>query len=177
MTLWEGVEPYSLDLSLMFDGWTSQRSQETVLRKLTAVARGDSESPPGTLFVTGLPLPADEWVIEGIDFGDPILALDGNRLRQALTLSLREYVPPEYIRRYPPRKTKSQKSVTIRAKKGDTPAKIAKRRKCDWKDLRTLNSFIRSANQTIKEGTQVRVPKPKSARKRGKAPVHRSKSH
>src|SRR4051812_24965735 len=45
MTIWEGVEPYQLSLSLMLDGWTRRRSQEDGIRALTRVARGDRTSP------------------------------------------------------------------------------------------------------------------------------------
>src|SRR5262245_48125994 len=127
MTVWEGVEPYQLALSLMFDGWTQQASQETDIRKLQRVGRGDSESPPGVLIVEGIPLPARRWVIESIDYGDPILALDGSRYRQPLTLTLRQYVPPQFLRRRRSAYASSTKTLIVRAAKGDTPAKIAKR--------------------------------------------------
>jgi hypothetical protein len=94
MTTWEGTEPFQVQLSVMLDGHAAGRSVEPTLRKLVAVARGDDESPPGVLGVAGLPLPADDWVLEGVDFGDPILRRDGSRVRQPLNLTLREYVPP-----------------------------------------------------------------------------------
>lgn len=163
MTIWGGVEPFQLSLSLMFDGWAARTNQENALANLIAVGRGDRESPPGVLAVEGLALPADDWVIESMEFGDPIYGTDGNRLRQAVTLTLREYVPPEYLRRYKTGKAHaSTKHVTVRAKRGDTLAKIAKRRKVKWTAIRDMNRKLSSkANAPIKEGTQVRVPKPK----------------
>jgi hypothetical protein len=165
MTVWDGVEPYQLTLSLMFDGWAAQRSQERALRALTRVARGDHDSPPGVLTVEGIPLPTDEWVIESIDFGDPIARDDGDRLRQPLALTLREYVPPTYLRRRKSPSASSTKTVIVRAQHGDTPAKIAKRRKLkSWKVIRDLNKkLIHKANQTIKTGTKIRVPATKKA--------------
>jgi hypothetical protein len=161
MTTWDGVEPFQLSLPIMFDGWVAGLSQETDIANLIAVSRGDRESPPGIVTVEGLPLPVDSWVIENLDFGDPIYALDGNRLRQPVTVTLREFVPPEYLRRYQTAASKaSTKTVVIRAKRGDTPAKIAKRRKVKWTDLRTLNkALIKKANQVLKEGARIRVPK------------------
>lgn len=170
MTIWEGVEPYQLTLSLMLDGYNEGHSQEPALRGLSRVARGDNESPPGVLTIDGIPLPVERWVIEGIDFGDPIRRLgDASRVRQALTITLREYVPPSYLRRRISPYASSSKAVIIRAQKGDTPAKIAKRRRLkSWTVLRDLNrSLISKANQKLKTGTKIRVPATKTAARSG----------
>lgn len=170
MTIWDGVEPYQLTLSLMLDGYATGRSQESSLRALSRVARGDDESPPGVLGVEGIPLPAERWVIEGIDFGDPISRVeDGARIRQALTLTLREYVPPSYLTRRGSPSASSSKVVIVRAQKGDTPAKIAKRRRLkSWTVLRDLNrSIVTKANQKLKTGTKLRVPSSKAAARSG----------
>lgn len=161
MTTWTGVEPLQVSLSLMFDGWIARRSQESRLRRLLAVARGDDESPPGVLTVQGVTLPADEWVIEGIDFGDPIIdPASGDRYRQPMTVTLREFVPPTYLqlRRRALQGTKGKTKV-ITCRKGDTPATIARRQKCKWTDIRSLNpSVVKKANQQLKIGTKLRVP-------------------
>jgi hypothetical protein len=166
MTTWAGVEPIQLSLSLMFDGWASSRSQEAVLRRVFAVARGDDESPPGVLRVHGIPLPARRWVIEDVEYGDVVLSTGvggvavHERLRQALTLTLREYVPPSYLqlRKHALRGGKGKTRV-VTSKHGDTPAKIAHRQHCKWTDLRTLNpKLVHKANQALKTGTKLRVP-------------------
>lgn len=170
MTIWEGVEPYALTLPLMLDGWAERKSQETALRRLTRVARGDDESPPGILRIAGIPLPAKRWVIDGIDFGDPINRVrDGARYRQPLTLTLREYVPPKYLKRRKSPYASSGKTLIVKANKGDTPAKIAKRRGLkSWTVLRDLNrKLITKANQSLKTGTTVRVPASKTAARTG----------
>lgn len=170
MTLWNGVEPYQLTLPLMLDGWADRRSQETPLRRLLRVGRGDDESPPGILRVGGLPLPASRWVIESIDFGDPIARVsDGARYRQPLTLTLREYVPPKYLKRRKSPYASSPKSIIVKANKGDTFAKIAKRRGIkSWTVLRDLNRKLTpKANATIKHGTAVRIPSTKAAARGG----------
>jgi hypothetical protein len=89
MTVWEGVEPHQLTLPLMLDG-DHTYSQEPALRGLLRVSRGDRESPPGVVSLEGLPsLPADDWVIESIEYGDPIRRVsDMHRVRQAITLTL-----------------------------------------------------------------------------------------
>jgi hypothetical protein len=169
MTVWEGVEPYQLALSLMFDGYAAQRSQERALRALSRVARGDRESSPGVLHIDGIPLPADDWVIESIEFGDAITRDGGDRLRQPLSLTLREYVPPQYLRRRKSPSSSSSKTVVVRSIKGDTPAKIAKRRKVkSWTVIRDLNrKLVKKANQSLKPGTKIRVPAAKKTAKSG----------
>lgn len=170
MTLWGGVEPYQLSLPLMFDGWADKRVQETPLRRLLRVARGDDESPPGILRVAGIPLPAARWVVEGIDFGEPIARVkDGARYRQPVTLTLREYVPPSYLKRRKSPFATSPKSLIVKANKGDTFAKIAKRRGIkSWTVLRDLNRKLTpKANAEIKKGTSVRVPATKAAARTG----------
>jgi hypothetical protein len=160
MTTWNGVEPFQVELSLMFDGYAAGRSQEPALRRLLVVARGDESTPPGILTIDGLPLPADEWVIEGLSFGDAILRRDGSRVRQLVTLTLREHVDPSYLqlRRGALQGTKGKTRV-ITAHKDDTAARIARRQHCKWTDLRALNpTVVKKANAVIKTGTKLRAP-------------------
>jgi hypothetical protein len=161
MTTWEGVEPFTLSLPLMFDGYAAHRSQESALRRLVRVARGDDESRPGILTIDGLVLPASEWVVEGIEWGDPIRSRRTmDRTRQALTLQLREYVPPKYLqrRRKALQGAKGKTHIVI-VKKGDTPASIARRARCKWTDIRELNaSVVHKANQNLRDGSKLRVP-------------------
>lgn len=171
MTIWDGVEPYQLTVSLMLDGFANRLSQEPALRGLQRVARGDRESPPGVVAIEGIPsLPAKEWVIEGIEFGDAIRRVhDMHRTRIAVDLTLREYVRPEYLTQRKATRRTSSKSVILIANKGDTAAKIAKRRKLkSWTVLRSLNrELIRKANQVIPAGTPVLVPATKLAASSG----------
>jgi hypothetical protein len=161
MTTWQGNEPLQVSLSLMFDGWSMRASVEEPLRQLFTVARGDDESPPGIVDVEGIVLPADRWVIENVDYGEPILdPATMERYRQPMTVTLREYVPPTYLQQ---RKTALQgvkgKTKVITVRKGDTPANIARRQKCKWTDVRALNpTVIKKANQTLKTGTKLRAP-------------------
>jgi len=161
MTIWNGGPALGVELPLMLDGWADQRSQEPALRKLLAVWGGDDESPPGIVQVTGVPLPRDRWVIENLELADgEIRRADGALVRQPLTLTLREYVPPTYLQL---RKRALQgakgKTKTITVRKGDTPAIIARRQKCSWTDLRDLNvGVVTKANQNLKDGSKLRVP-------------------
>jgi hypothetical protein len=172
MTTWNGSEPLQASLALMFDGWARETGQERALRRLLTVARGDDESPPGVIEIEGVPLLADrDWVIEGIDYGDVIVdASSRKRLRQALTLTLREYVPPTFLQlRRRALSANKAKTAVITAHKGDTPAKIARRQHCKWTDLRTLNpKAVKKANQALTAGIKLRVPVAKAKDRKAK---------
>jgi hypothetical protein len=171
MTTWQGTDPLGLELSLMLDGFATNTSVEPPLRAILAVARGDDESPSGIVRLQGLPMPIENraglpWVIENIDFGDPILRPDdGHRIRQPLTLTLREFVPPTYLQlRKSALKGSKGKTKVITAKKGDTPAGLARRQRCAWTEIRELNLTATrprppwKANTALPVGTKVRVP-------------------
>ena len=178
MTTWAGVEPLQVELGLMFDGWSRNRSQETQLRRLFTVARGDDDTEPGLVRVEGVWLPADRWVIEDVSYDDVIVhPTTLERLRQSITLTLREYVPPQYLqlRRRALQGTRGKTRV-LTSRKGDTPAIIARRVHCKWTDLRTLNAtIIKKANQTLKTGTKLRAPVATTSAKRAKGASKASK--
>lgn len=177
MTLWQGGEPYALQLPLMLDDFPERGSVERAMRVINRLARGDDDSEPGIVEIGGVPLPADEWVIESVDYGDPIRGVrDLHLMRQPVTLALREYVPPEYVqlRRRALGKPK-RKTRVVTVKKGDTPAKLARRVHCKWTALRELNPrVIKRANQKVgtkgdrfKVGMKLRAPV-RPERKKGK---------
>lgn len=177
MTTWAGVEPYQVELSLMLDGHAAGTSVEGQLARIMAVARGDNESEPGILRVEGIAMPpAPKWIVEGVEFGDALLdARTGERTRQPLSVTLREYVPPEYLqlRRGATQGSKG-KTRTITTKKGDTPAKVAARQRCTFAQVRALNrELVTKANQHLDTGTKLRVPLPDA--KRRKAPTAHKK--
>jgi hypothetical protein len=185
MTTWAGVEPLELELGVLLDGFDAHQSQERVLRKLYAVARGDDDSPAGVLRVKGIPLAADRWVIDGLELGDAIRRRsDGALIRQALTLTLREYVPPQYlqIRRGALRGDKG-KTKLVTVKRGDTPAKLARKHHCKWTDIRALNKTVHppkqpwKANSDLRDGSKVRVPVASTRDRRAKGSRKSSKGH
>jgi len=162
MTIWDGNPPYTLELTVLFDALATGASVEDQISRLLIAGRGDEEAEPSTWTITGLPgLPASDWVLNGAEPGDLLMrrVSDMQRVRQSYTLTFLEYVDPEYakIRR------KALKglgpSTLYRAKKGDTPASIARKRRVKWIVLRQLNpQLITSANQKLKPGTRIRVP-------------------
>jgi hypothetical protein len=171
MTIWQGTEPYQLELPVLFDGFATGRSREPAIRELLAAARGDDESEPSTWEIRGIPwLPADEWILNGAEPGDQVIRRnsDFSRIRQSYTLTFVEYVPPTYVQlRAKARQGAKAKTVMYRVRRGDTPASVARKRRCKWTDLRTLNqSVITRANQSLKDGSRIRVPVLKAAAKK-----------
>jgi hypothetical protein len=161
MTTWEGVEPFAVDVPLMFDGWADDVSQESSIADLVTVARGDAGSEPGVVEVSGLNLPADRWVIEALEFADTLVRpSDNERLRQVATLTLREYVPPSYLRlRRSALQGAKGKTKVIRAHKGDTPVTIARRYATTFSVLRQMQpAVIVKSTQKLATGAKVRVP-------------------
>lgn len=160
MTTWQGSEPFQMQLSVMLDGHSTDTSVEPTLRKLVTIARGDDESPPGVVSITGIPMPADDWVLEALEFGDALLrSADGARVRQPLGLTLREYVPPSFLQLRGGALAGKGKTKVMTARKGDTPAKIARRQECKWTELRELNpTLVRKANQALVRHSKLRVP-------------------
>jgi hypothetical protein len=187
MTTWQGTEPLAMELDLIFDGFgtgqdntgaPTHTSQEDALKALYAVARGDDESPPGIVYVNGIPTAVDEWVVEALDIGDAILDDDGSRVRQGITVTLREWVPPTFLQLRKGALAKSKgKTKVITVKKGDTPAIIARREHCKWTDIRALNKrVVTKANQNLKDGSKLRVPMRARRDRRAKGSARSRKS-
>jgi nucleoid-associated protein YgaU len=169
MTIWQGTDPFELELVVMLDGWEpgvagGGYSQEPALRALLAAARGDDESEPSTWDIDGIPwLPADEWVLNSVEPGDTVLrrSSDFSRVRQDLTLAFVEYIPPEYLQlRAKARQGAKSKTTVYTVKKGDTPASIARKRRCKWTEIRDLNKDVitKGAKQALRVGSRLRVP-------------------
>jgi hypothetical protein len=175
MTIWKGIEPFQLTFSLMMDVFhevrttDAYRSVEDDIESLIRCARGAKDSEPGTVEVLGIPrLPAESWVFENVEFDSDGVIRDGrnfSRLRQKVTITLREEVDPEYspIRKHARDKAKGP-TMMVKAKDGDTPITVARRYKLSsWFILRRLNkNLVFKSNQKFKKGQRLRVPIQKS---------------
>jgi len=187
MIQWSSSEPYQLQFSLLLDGGKlgfkegrsslnkgygvhEWQTQEPFIKQLYAVARGTGEEGdrPGVCRIQGIPyLPARNWVIETIEEQEGAVrrTSDMHRIRAVFAITLREYRPPTYkrLKRHAlqgpvgPKGTQG-KTVVIKVKAEDTPAKIAKRRHCKWTDIRRLNpGVVKKANQHPHKGNKIRV--------------------
>jgi hypothetical protein len=160
MTTWDGVPPLEGDLHLLYNEWNGVEQR---IQQLIDVARGTNRAVPGIVLLDGIAsLPTDRWVIGNLEFGDLVIRNHAmRRTRQDVTVHLIEYVPPIYetLRKNALQKPRP-KTVIYKVKRGDTPAKIARGRRCKWGDLKVLNKrgVIKSANQKLKAGIQIMVP-------------------
>lgn len=163
MTVWNGTEPYQLSFSMFLEGFKEGRSIEGDIAAVMRCAHG-TNGEPGTVQVFGIPyLPADYWVIEGLEFDqDTTIRNTGmSRIRQKLTWTLREEIDPQYLPlRAEALMGKKPAFTIIKAKVNDTPTTIAKRFKASsWFVIRRLNpGVITKANQKLKAGQKIRVP-------------------
>lgn len=163
MTTWSGVPPFELSLQLLLGlrDLSEESSVERRIQQIINVARGTEDHVPGIVYIDGIPgLPADRWVISNVEFGDVIRDTDMTRIRQLITLQFMEYQPPEYeTLRKGSLAAARPRVVKYTVKKGDTPAKIAKGRRGDWKDIREVNrrGVIKKANQLPRKGTPFHI--------------------
>jgi hypothetical protein len=160
MTTWNGVPPLEGDLHII---WNNVNGVEQYIKELIDVARGTARAIPGVVLLDGIAnLPADRWVIGALSFGDIIIRnREMVRIRQDMTVHLIEYMPPVYeTLRAAALNQARPKTVIYKVKRGDTPAKVARNRRCKWTDIRGLNKkgVIKTANQKLKVGMQLMVP-------------------
>lgn len=175
MTVYKGREPFELELPVLFDGYRGGRAVEGALHDLIVAMAGDDESRPSPWRIRGIPwLHADEWVLQSAEPGDEVIRRQNMaRLRQSYVLRFVEYTPPQYVQlRARARQGARAKTSVYRVQKGDTPARVAHKRRCRWTDLRTLNpKVVQRANQALTVGKLLRVPvlkaPTKKASKRG----------
>lgn len=98
LTVWSGSPALRLTLPLLFDDWQGQGSIEGELAQLDQLAlpgAGDGAPPRVRISAPGGAVPFTDrlWVIDTLAYGDPALMNKaGDRVRQAVTLGLLEYV-------------------------------------------------------------------------------------
>lgn len=174
LTVYSGHEPYSMDLSLLFDGFAEDDGVDSQLSALERMARppADFQEPP-LIRITG-PIPhADlQWVINGIRWGESIRNESGYRVRQEVVLNLLRYIAEDRVNvkgsAERARTTGSGSSGsssrggssrlhTVRS--GETLSSIAAKLLGDykrWTEIATLNK-IRDP-KAIKVGQSLRIP-------------------
>lgn len=98
---WRGAGLPRIDLDLILDGYADGRTQEPFIRNLERMAApASATTPPPAISLTG-PFTAAagfEWVIETLEFGDPVIRDPaGQRLRQGVTLTVARHVEADLI--------------------------------------------------------------------------------
>jgi hypothetical protein len=131
VTTWRGQPARRMSVSLLLDNFEAGRSIEDDIRRLERLALPRPGGQPPTVKVSapgGVIPPTYEalpWVVDGIDWGDALMNVYGNRTRQEVTLTLLQYVSDDLVRLSPAKKRRSQKNRAT----GKTVKKGAKKKR------------------------------------------------
>jgi hypothetical protein len=136
VTTWTGQPARRMSLSLLFDKWNAGTSVETDIRRLERMAlpRPGGQPPTVTVSAPGGVIPptyeALPWVIDAIAWGDALMNVHGNRVRQAVTLTLLQYVTDDMIKVSPAkrRRAKKNRSTGKTTKKGAKQKRVASKK-------------------------------------------------
>jgi hypothetical protein len=190
LTEWPGVEPLTQDVSIMIDKFAQGTSIEALITQLERMAGrtrpgAPDHEPPLVHFESMGVVPHDyhrepqtEWVIQNIEFGDADRNIDGNRIRQAVTITFTEYIEDDDIAGL----TSAQRRRLAKAKKSVKKGKGAKGAKekryvvkgseetmetiaarelgksSRWHEIKKLNPTLRDPKKIIPAGTTVNLP-------------------
>lgn len=103
---WDGSDPYTMDVPILFDGWDLSRSQEKNIALLNHFSISPSDfAPPPQVYVDGaLPVTGAVWVLSPqISWGTNVIwHEDGYRLRQDAIVHLLQFVEAEALSIKPP---------------------------------------------------------------------------
>jgi hypothetical protein len=200
LTLLEGFDPYTITVPLILDGVANLESVEEELEKLEWMGLrgllvgasdaeregkfhpGQGETPTievlGKLVPSAVSSPDIRFVLTGVEYNMagrelilPVRRGDGERVRQALTLTLTQYISSKGASQSP-----AQRAAAIKAEEHeykhfvvsdgiDTFRKIAKHyRAADIsgaaREIQKANSKLgASVDKVLKHGTKVKVPR------------------
>jgi hypothetical protein len=184
-TNWEGIDPYTLDIPLLFDGFARDVSVERDLGLMQMMMRPavtPSTRPPIIRAVGPVPMTHLRWVITNIEWGDCVRRADGARTRQFVTLHLLQFIPPDVMvagtsspaeaaqvratssggvtsATTPAPATPAPSAATYTVRSGDTLSAIAARvlgNANRWQEIANLNS-IRDP-RALRVGQVLRLP-------------------
>lgn len=180
-TVWDGVDPIQLDIPILFDNWADGRGKNLEadileLEYMAGIIGGGQ--PPFVLFNSGGVVPHDyhgdpfrDWVIEDLTWGDAERNKEGNRLRQAVTIKLRQYLEDDPIIQGSPaqqakakKKAKQKKAAGKRVNKKFHVVKgarenlesIAAAEHVSWHKLKELN-HIRDPKKILNQGKTIKL--------------------
>jgi hypothetical protein len=99
LTVWQGRDPFSMTVPLLFDGFKAKRFVDTDVSRLERMALPpvEGKEPPVVTIACAVPHADLPWVIAELELGDSVWAA-GGRLRQAVTVHLLRYMAPDRIR-------------------------------------------------------------------------------
>jgi len=159
MVQWMGNDPYSMDLSIMIDGWADGISVENDVAKINQMFHSPADlAPPRPIVIEGaVPVKGARWIIQGIDWGDrtiwqPDQKGKGFRTRQDCVLHLLQLIPETVLKTLNP--TTGLKIHTV--KKGETGRNIARKHGVSTHAIKKANN--KRDLKTIKAGDKLKIP-------------------
>ncbi len=168
-TEWNGQEPIRQDIPIMFDGFKHHEDYEATIRSVLQLARNGNNPPPvftmrGPIYYRHL-----RWVLENVTFdeGSRRRSKDGRVIRQAMTLSVMQYIDADSIDiKKRKRKKKNgkgnHKPRVVRAKEKDNVIQMAIRFYGDrskWKLILKSNPKLpKDPHKHLPKGTKVKIP-------------------
>lgn len=159
MVQWVGNDPYSMDLSIMIDGWVDGRSVENDVAKINQMFHSPADlAPPRPIVIEGaVPVKGARWIISSIDWGDrTIWQPDGRgkgyRTRQDAVLHLLQFVPETTLKKLTP--TTGLKIHTVKA--GETGRNIARKHGVTTAAIKKANN--KRDLKTLKTGDKIKIP-------------------
>lgn len=159
IVLFEGSDPYRLDVPVIIDGWGTSDSIEVSVSKLNQMkfSKSTLERPTRVRVDGALPVKGGTWVIEDIEWGDSVIwHTEGDktfRYRQDCVVKLLQYIPEVALKGIKPFKA-NDKIVTV--KKGQTVKSAAGGDPVKAKSIQKANG-IRDP-KTVKTGSTLRIP-------------------
>lgn len=160
LTIWNGRDPYSMDVPVLFDGWANEISQEVKISILNQMQMGHDLKPPPTVKITGaVPVKGATWIIDNIDWGDDVIYDGPTRLRQDAVVHLKQYVAETRLKVSGGGKLRARGPYIVRA--GDTFKSISQKvyhTPDRWKEIMAANN-IRDPKAIKKMvGKTIRIP-------------------
>lgn len=169
LTVWRNPGDLGMTVAMFLDGNAHGHSVEAGCRTIEEMAGAftPGKGEPPRLIVAGPSLPhgyertpAARWVIsEPPEWGDVIRRPDGKRTRAFVTLTLLLFTETDELERIKPRQPRPDHRV-IRARKGDTYLKIARRELGSDRYGRRLAKLNgdHDPHKTLREGAKVKLP-------------------
>lgn len=171
-TDWQGWEPVTLVVPIVFDGFLDDRSVEHDVGTLETYCRSAPGGvQPPVVTVSG-PVPGTDlrWCVTSIDWGVEDRRDDGQRIRAYATVNLMEYVPVSLAVLLPPPPSPAAAAAeragpapsgagTYTVKRGDTLSVIAQHvlgNSARWHEIADLNG-IRDPRR-LQVGQVLRLP-------------------
>lgn len=123
ITFWTGSPALRMTLPLLFDAYragTSLERQIATLERLATPNASDGAPARIRLVARGGIVPHQDraWVIDSMEWGDGLVNRQGNRTRQAVTLSLLEYIADVRVKEKSPANLARARAAAAKTKAG-----------------------------------------------------------